>query len=156
MNIIKLTNGGEARVDNHDWGRLNIWSWFRVDKGHTSYAMRTDDHTFMHNVIMYPGENLEVDHIDGDGLNNQRINLRYATRSQQLMNKGLQINNTSGYPGVHFFKRKRRWTAYINKKGKRKNLGYFLLYEDAVKARKKAEKELFGDFACNNPERTML
>lgn len=89
----------------------------------------------------------DVDHIDGDGLNNAWTNLRDVTHSQNLMNAAVRSDSTSGFKGVSYDKARQRWYAYINIDGKRKMLGRHLTKQEAITARSKAEKALFGCFA---------
>lgn len=88
-----------------------------------------------------------VDHIDGNPLNNCRDNLRIATHSQNLMNKGKQSTNTSGYKGVSWHKGARKWAAQIIVNGKRLYIGEFKTPEEAHVAYCEAAKELHGEFA---------
>lgn len=83
----------------------------------------------------------ELDHINGVRSDNKWKNLREVTRTENNMNQKISSANTSGYIGVHWAKREQKWNAYIKKNRKRKHLGYFDNYEEAVAARKKAEKE---------------
>ena len=88
-----------------------------------------------------------VDHEYGDGSNNKIKNLRLATNPQNQMNRvNLPSNNTSGVIGVHWEKARKKWRATIMLNGKRKNLGYFINKEDAIKARKEGAIKYFGDF----------
>ena len=89
----------------------------------------------------------EVDHIDGDGLNNKWSNLRDVTHSQNLMNAAVRSDSTSGYKGVSYDRSRDRWYAYINLDGKRKMLGRYKTKQEAVDARLKAEQQFFGEFA---------
>jgi len=88
----------------------------------------------------------EIDHINGDKLDNRRENLRSATRSQNKMNSGKPKNNTSGYKGVCWYKRGNKWRAQIGINGKLKHLGYFEDKEEAAKAYKKAAEKYHGEF----------
>lgn len=90
----------------------------------------------------------QVDHRDRNPLNNSRSNLRLATPQQNLMNKGKQRNNKSGYKGVHFDNRDKKWRASIGFDGKRISLGSFGDPESAYAAYCQAAKELFGAFVC--------
>ena len=81
----------------------------------------------------------QLDHIDHNKLNNSIDNLREMSNQENHKNNGIQKNNTSGVPGVHFSKDTGKWIAYIKISGKRKHLGCFTDFEDAVLARKKAE-----------------
>ena len=94
---------------------------------------------------------LQVDHIDGDVLNNQKSNLRICTQQENAKNRKINKNNTSGIKGVSKTKRKewrsKTWQAIIGADGKNTHLGYFYTAEEAGRAYKKAAKELYGDFA---------
>jgi hypothetical protein len=89
----------------------------------------------------------DVDHIDGDGLNNKWENLRDITHSQNLMNAAVRSDSTSGYKGVSYDSRRDKWYAYINIDGKRKMLGRHRTMQEAITARRDAEQDLFGEFA---------
>jgi hypothetical protein len=89
----------------------------------------------------------EIDHIDGDGLNNDPANLRLATRSENLRNRGANKNNTSGFKGVRSNKQTGRWRAEIGLHGKLLHLGLFDTPEEAHAAYVRAAKELHGEFA---------
>ena len=92
--------------------------------------------------------NFEIDHINGDKLNNKISNLRLASRNQNMKNIKIYKNNTSGFIGVRWYKKYNKWTASAG----RKNLGYFYLLEDAVKARDEYVKSTNGLFAVLNKE----
>ena len=141
MKKILLTKGKYALVDNEDFDWLNQWKWSfdgryvqRVSKG---------KHIRMHRLIMnFPIE--DIDHINRNKLDNRRKNLRTVTRTLNLFNKPKQSNNTSGFKGVSWYKRDKRWVAFISKDYKRINLGYFTDAFKASLARKEAEKIYYG------------
>lgn len=89
--------------------------------------------------------NNDVDHEDRNSLNNKISNLRLATRTENCRNQKISKNNTSGVTGVHWHKLKKKWEASI-RVGKKKYLGCFTNKEDAIQARKEAEKKYFGKF----------
>lgn len=89
----------------------------------------------------------EVDHIDGDSLNNRRANLRLASRLQNAKNRNMPRNNTSGVQGVLWSKNKGMWIARIGVDSRYIHLGYFFEFELAVEARKEAETKYYGEFA---------
>jgi hypothetical protein len=94
-----------------------------------------------------------VDHVDSDGLNNRRANLRPATHSENQQNRRMAENNTSGYKGVSFDKSKGRWRAAIKLNGRTINLGRFADPTAAASAYDAAALDLFGEFArLNFPE----
>jgi hypothetical protein len=88
-----------------------------------------------------------IDHMDGNGLNNSRSNLRAATNAQNLQNRGKQKNNTSGIKGVSWDKARSKWAAEIRSQGKRYHLGRFDTKEEAAEAYRKAAKKLHKEFA---------
>lgn len=89
----------------------------------------------------------ELDHANKDRKDNRIKNLRPATHSENQHNSTKYKNNTSGYTGVSFHKRKGKWMAYIGFCGKRKTLGYFDTPQLAHEAYCEKAKELFGEFA---------
>jgi len=158
MKEIQLTQGKVARVDDIDYEYLSQFKWYF----YAGYAKRKgpspDRKTIpMHCVIAermgLQIDGLEVDHEDQVKLNNQRYNLRPATKAQQKHNEGLQRNNESGFVGVSFHKRVGKWRARIELNSKEKHLGYFETALEAALARDDAAKELRGEFVwLNNPQ----
>lgn len=90
----------------------------------------------------------EVDHINGDGTDNRWVNLRLATSSQNKMNVRLKANNTSGYRGVIWHRKGKKWQASIKVHGKDHYLGLFSTPEEAHAVWMKAAKQRFGEFVC--------
>lgn len=89
----------------------------------------------------------DIDHVNGDRRDNRWANLRLASRAENLMNTCIRSDNTSGHKGVGWAKREQLWRAYININGKTKSLGYFKELDEAIKARKDAERLYHGEFA---------
>lgn len=151
MREIGLTQGMVALVDDDDYERLAEHKWFAHRRPKFYAARRRPRGTgmiHMHREIMgNPPKGPEVDHIDGNGLNNQRSNLRLVTHSQNMANSRPYVSNTSGVPGVSWHKTKEKWQAYIQKNGRWIHLGYFDDFNDAAKARKDAALKYFGEFA---------
>ena len=132
--FIPLTKGMFAVVDVADYEFLNQWKWYaRGKKETTFYAARRDNKTRktidMHTVILPARRGKVIDHRSRFGLDNRRLNLRYATIRQNTRNRSLSSRNSSGQIGVasHYrVKRTKKWKAYINvEKGVQKHLGYF-------------------------------
>lgn len=92
-------------------------------------------------------DKIVVDHINHRKYDNRKFNLRTASRSQNNMNVGLKSNNTSGVTGVRWNKNRNKWESYIVINKKYIYLGLFKEFEDAVKARRKAEEKYFGEYA---------
>ena len=88
-----------------------------------------------------------VDHIDGDGLNNQRANLRLCTKATNAINSKRRSDNQSGFKGVCFHPYSGLWRAYIRANNKQQSLGYYKTPEEAHEAYKKAAAEIYGEFA---------
>lgn len=100
----------------------------------------------IHNSIDILDRHVLVDHVDGNILNNSKENLRSCTKAQNLHNRGKQENNTSGYKGVSFDKKRNKWQAGIGWKGKRIGLGRYDTPELAYDAYCRKAKELHGEF----------
>lgn len=135
---------------------LNMGLWFaKCDRNGRYYAARSERRSTtirMHQVI---AERMGLrakctDHVDGDGLNNRRSNLRAATSSQNNANRGAQINNTSGYKGVSWDYQKQKWRAKIQSRGETLHLGCFCSRDVAARAYNYAARRLFGEFAYQN------
>ena len=100
---------------------------------------------YFHRKILNVPRTLMVDHKNGNGLDNRRSNLRICTHQENMWNRSIQKNNTSGYTGVQ--KYRDRWISKINVDGEAKYLGIFLTAIDASNAYKLAAKKYFGEYA---------
>jgi hypothetical protein len=157
MKEILLTKGKIALVDDDMFDYLNQWKWYAKNSGENWYAKRSvwangkKHNISMHRLLMNISDpKIQIDHKDGDGLNNQKSNLRFCTRSQNYMNKKSQVHKTSIYKGIYYHKASKK---YIAKVGYNKNqiyLGYFKNELDAAKAYDIKALELFGEFARPN------
>ncbi len=155
---IVLTQGKVALVDDEDYEELNKHKWCTQNIGHNFYAVRgikanrKKKQLYMHREILKLKTNdSNVDHIDSDGLNNQRNNLRIATYSQNGMNQNkCKTNSSSKFKGVTWCKTYNKWLVriYVNKK--KYYLGYFNDEEEAAQAYNEAALEFFGEFARIN------
>jgi len=92
----------------------------------------------------------DIDHINQVKYDNRRVNLRACTRSQNAVNRGIQSNNTSGYKGVFWHNKNKKWRATINHKGKLFSLGCFDDIKEAAKAWNVKALEIYGEFAVLN------
>jgi hypothetical protein len=150
--FVTLTQGYEAIIDAADVPLVEGWNWCVLGKKQHLYAMRniinkqTGKHgvVLMHRVIMGDPDGLYIDHIDCDGINNQRSNLRLATHAENLRNQRIGKNNTSGFKGVT--KARSKWRAEIKANGIRYNLGHFDMPEAAYAAYVAASAVLHGEF----------
>lgn len=136
-------------VSDEDYKWTCKEKWFVNSSG---YA--TNGSLYLHQVIMPKVRGKETEHKDGDKLNNQRSNLRYATRSQNHANRRkVDRNIGSRFKGVRFKKdtfRNKPWTAMVGKDHKVYRLGHFKTEEEAALAYNKKALELYGEFAKLN------
>ncbi|MBW8039596.1 MAG: hypothetical protein FVQ85_06310 [Planctomycetes bacterium] len=149
---IPLTQGRFAVVDADDYERLIKHKWSCQKSKNNCYASRAYGYTriSMHRVIMKAPKGLQVDHIDGNGLNNRKSNLRLCTHAENVHNSRPMRNVSSKYKGVCWHKDKKKWCVSITKSDRRSYLGHF--DDEIVAAREydKKAKELFGEFAYLN------
>jgi hypothetical protein len=146
---INLTHGKVAIVDEDDYEKLNKYKW----SANELYALRFSRKEgggktiFMHKVILGSLAGMEVDHINRDGFDNRKCNLRICTHSQNEANKGLRRDNTSGERGIYWNKRYGKWHARIRLNNIRIHIGYYDDIKNASDAYQSKAKELFGEFA---------
>lgn len=152
--IIPLTRGKIALVDTKDYEELSKYKWSTCPRPKTFYAQRSctgvdgKSHTiFMHRQIMKPKDGKHVDHINHNGWDNRRRNMRTATRSQNGYNQTATMRNTSGFKGVSFVKRINKWQVAIRVEGRKIHIGNFDYAEEAGIAYQEAAKLLHGEFA---------
>jgi len=158
MRKIQLTRNKITLVSDKDYAYLNQWNWYAWKSRNTWYAvhnLRVDNRqirVYLHREILglKHGDVRKVDHRDGNGLNNQRRNLRLATNGQNQHNVAKQCNNTSGYKGVYWHKTNQKWQALIMYDMKLKHLGYFVCLIEAAKAYDRAARKYHKKFAKTN------
>ena len=132
-------------VDLEDFWRVKDYCWHKDSHGYL-VTHEKNKRIVLHRLIMNCPNNMEVDHTHHDITDNRKRELKIVTRSQNNMNHGLKSNNTSGVTGVSLYKRTGKWTAGIHINKKHIHLGCFDDFDDAVKARKEAEKKYFGEY----------
>lgn len=151
MKEIDLTQGQVALVDDEDFEMLNQFKWFAQRKKQNFYAARKINVNGKQAVQRMHGEIMGrkgIDHIDHDGLNNQKANLRICTPSQNGMNRRPLLNTASTFKGVSI--RNKKWKASIKLNGKQIHLGYFSNEAVAARAYDTKAHELFGEFCFTN------
>jgi AP2 domain/HNH endonuclease len=161
---IRLTEGKYTIVDPQDFYWLNNLDWVYKKGSKSFYAVRFDNDyadgptiVAMHREILKPPKGLLVDHRNQNGLDNQRSNLRIATRSENNINVPKRKNTTSRFMGVSLTNGRKRWVANINHQNKRICLGRFYNEEEAAKAYDVAARKYHGEFArLNFPDENSL
>ena len=166
MKTIELTKGYVALVDDEDFDKVNEFKWqanearrkdgsigtvyvTRTVYGESGTKVTQRLHRFLTDVT---DPKIEVDHRDGNGLNNQSENLRISSRTQNQGNSRKQTGTSSKFKGVTWNKRRCEWHAQIQISAKKRHLGDFDSEIEAALAYDTAACALFGDFAhCNFP-----
>jgi AP2 domain/HNH endonuclease len=148
--IIYDSEGNEKEerliIDIEDVEKVKPYKWnihYKTKYGKTKINGK---YTTIHELILDFPQGV-IDHIDRNPLNNRKSNLRIVDMSRNAHNRSLPKNNTSGVKGVWFNKQSNKWIAQINFQNKRYWLGKFDNKEDAIIARLKAEKEMFGEYS---------
>lgn len=158
-------NGFIVLIDEQDIDFFKEFTWRIAKKDNTNYLVRTinypktDDkrktgRLWFHREILKVSnlywKKIQVDHINGNGLDNRRENLRLVTPSQNMFNSKKPKNNTTGFKGVDFQKKENKYRARIGVNNKRINLGQFNTAEEAARAYDEAAKKYHGEFAQLN------
>ncbi|MHC4722148.1 MAG: HNH endonuclease [Planctomycetota bacterium] len=150
--LIPLTRGKFAIVDAEDFEWLNRYKWNTLKGGRTYYARSWENGKTirMHRLITNAPKGLVVDHINHNGMDNRKQNLRLCTRLQNARNRRSCRGSSSKYKGVSKEKKENVFIACIRCKGKLYYLGRFKSEIAAAKTYDKKAKELFGEFAFLN------
>lgn len=159
--FIILRNGGDTVVDREDYEWLNQWAWYyeKKRKDNTGYVVRKEKgkrgkKIYMHRQILglNPGGKLRCAHIDHNGLNNCKSNLKLLTSKEVAYNqqKIKKRKTTSKYKGVYWNKRYSKWVATIKVNYKSIHIGTYEMENDAAIAYNNAAKEWFGRYANLN------
>jgi len=161
MKEIKLNLGFSTIVDDEDYEDLSKFRWYVTNPKYPHVArneyisgcrpkgtLKVKGH-LMHRDIMGCPKGMEVDHINGDGLDNRRLNLRVCTRAENGKNVPGR-KGTSKYKGVALVPQTKRWRALIKCDYKFITIGTFSTQKEAAMAYDQRAKELFGEYARTN------
>jgi HNH endonuclease/AP2 domain len=164
--LIPLTHGQFAKVDAADFDWLMTWKWHALPDRNVGFRAARDTHRkidgkrtnkrfLMHREIIACPEGMFVDHINGDPLDNRRVNLRICTFKQNRYNsRKRKEGKNSPFKGV--YRNRKFWRAVIMKDRKYLHIGNFGSQEEAARAYDSKARELFGEFAhLNFPEKML-
>lgn len=161
MKQISLTQGKVAIVDDEDFDRLNAHKWYAHKNRGLYYAARHNvvgnkrGIIYMHREILGVLPGLEIDHKNGNGLDNRRVNLRICTHSDNQRNRGVHKGEKrSRFKGVSWDNRGKKWRARIG--CPQQYLGYFDSEIEAARQYDEKAEQLFGKFARLNFPKTKL
>lgn len=157
MKQIKLGSDHSTIIDDVDFQRVSKFKWFPSKGRGTTYAIGKVkrrggiiETVRMHQFIIGKKRGKWIDHIDGNGLNNSRSNLRRCSPKQNEGNSNMKSTNTSGFKGVSWDSKRYKWAACIAINYKTIHLGRFSEKLDAANAYDIAAKKHFGRFARMN------
>lgn len=153
MKFIELTQGRRAIVDDEDFEFLDQFKWCVnnqnfVVRGKVIFGKKVT--ITMHRFLLNPVSKMQVDHINGDRLDNRRTNLRICTQSQNCSNRKSSTPNRSGYRGVVLHKSTGKWRACIKVLQRKISLGLYQDKESAARAYDAAAIKYFGNFSRLN------
>lgn len=141
---------GKCLIDLDDIDKVKNIKWHKTELQRSTYYCTSNDKKWkrIHRLILNVTDpNIVIDHINHNGLDNRKSNLRICTNQENIMNCNIPKNNKSGCKGVYWSKDKNKWTVQVSVNGKTKYIGRYNKYEDAVKARKEAAEKYYGEFA---------
>lgn len=150
MKYINLTQGLKAIIDDEDYASLSQWNWHVNSYGYAVGYLKKQK-IKLHRLIMGDPVGIEIDHINGNKLDNRKGNLRLATRQQNAWNTCKNLRGGSSiYKGVTLHKANNRWRARITFNGKIKPLGLFKKEHHAAMAYDIWAKDIHSEFAKLN------
>lgn len=141
-----------AKIDLNDVDKCREYRWHIRKCNKQNYdcfyvgTIANGKTILLHRFILNDPHGKDVDHINRNGLDNRRNNLRTCNDSTNRMNTKLYISNSSGHKGVCWSKKQNKWIAYIAIDWKHKTLGYFEDLNDAIRCREEAEIKYFGSY----------
>lgn len=151
MEEIKINKGFVVLIDKENLNKIMNMKWYVVKKGsiyyaaHTYYYKGKSKRLYMHRYLMdETNPKIHVDHINGNGLDNRKLNLRSVTAIENGRNRGKQSNNKSGYKGVYWNKQKNKWHSVLRHMGKKIHLGFYDDAKSASESYYKKAKEIWS------------
>ena len=151
MASVFTNSGKEILIDEEDLAWATQFTWYVTDTGYAYRSVRVagkSKNIRMHRELLSATKGVDVDHINGNRVDNRRTNLRLCSRSNNLKNKTKRrCDNRSGITGVFQHKQTGKWAVQIQVDGKPRHVGLFATLDEAKVARKDIEAKLYGEFA---------
>lgn len=152
--IITLNKDGDEKlkfiIDIDDVDKVKEYRWYVSGTRHKYCTAKRKNKIILHRLIMgvtdKDPKEVQVDHINGNTLDNRKCNLRIVNPHQNSMNKNKNNYGNNSHNGVHYLKRNKKWRAYITFNGEWIHLGLFETEEEAIKVRIEAEKKYFKEY----------
>ncbi len=150
MKTIPVGRDRAALVDDEDYEVLAGLAWHMSRSGYARHSYSSTRQVYMHTLVLKPKPRQQIDHVNGDRLDNRRANLRHCSPLQNHWNRQPSGKNPSGFKGVTFSRHHGKWQAQIRHCGQRIFLGHFSTPQAAARAYDAAAIAYFGDFARTN------
>jgi len=153
MKIIRLAHGKKTVVDDHIYPLVKDYKWYPHKSSTNNYYARATikgKKVLLHRLITECKKEFVIDHINGNGLDNRKKNLRMCLQKENMRNQKTNSRNTSGYKGVYYRKDRKKWTAQIRVNKRHKFLGYFDNKIDAAKSYNRASILYHKEFSKLN------
>ena len=139
----------KALIDTEDIDKVKNIKWHRSDLQRNTYYCISNDKEYkrLHRLILgITDPSIFIDHINHDGLDNRKQNLRICNNQENLRNSLTPKNNKSGCKGVYWSKDQNKWTVQVTIDNKTKYIGRYSDYNEAIEARNKAVEKYYGEF----------
>jgi len=151
--VVIEIGGYDVLIDDEDYEKINTHSWCIFhSRSERPYVVRYINNSgkqiriWLHRIIINPPDGKVVDHINNNTLDNRKCNLRICTHKENIRNQKKRKNNASGFKGVYFVEKNKKYRATIRVNGKGIHLGLFGTPEEAHKAYCEASKKYHGEF----------
>ena len=133
--------------DLEDYDKIKNYCWLEMKNGYIMSRLNKTECIYLHRIIMNASEDEIVDHKGHCLYDNRKEFLRVGTQCYNMMNVSKRSDNTSGITGVWYFKERNKWVAEIIVNQVKHHIGIFSNKDDAIAARKHAEREYFGEWS---------